>query len=89
MDSEHELQRAKWLLGALFVFLVSACFSWSEFTYLVFGNDATADISKTFETRRRGRFGIGSRSKLQVEFAFTEPGGVRRTGTDTVSRSPD
>jgi len=45
MDSEHELARAKWLLGAFAVFLVSGCIGWGEISYLISGRNAIADVT--------------------------------------------
>ena len=79
MDSENELARAKWLLLSIGLFLITGCMSWGEFMYLVAGNDAQAEVVKAFETTRRGR------TRLTVEYTFSEPDGTRRKGTDTVS----
>lgn len=84
MDSDSELARAKWLLIAGAIFLVSGCVSWGEVVYLLFGRDAQADVTKAYEVTRRGRFGVGGRTRLTVEYSFSEPDGTRRTGTDTV-----
>jgi hypothetical protein len=84
MDSDNELARAKWLLISAGIFLVSGCVSWTELVYLVAGRDAQADVVKAYEVTRGGRFGLGGRQRLAVDFSFAEPDGTRRTGTDTV-----
>jgi hypothetical protein len=84
MDTENELARAKWLLISVAVFLFSAWISWGELLYLIVGRDAQADVVKAYEVTRGGRFGVGGRQRLVVDYSFTEPGGTHRTGTDTV-----
>ncbi|WP_020472813.1 hypothetical protein [Zavarzinella formosa] len=84
MDSDNETARAKWLLGAAVVFLASGCVSWNELIYLLGGRNTQANVEKVFEINRRGRFGLGGGRQLTVEYAFTEPDGTKRTGTDTV-----
>jgi hypothetical protein len=84
MDSDNELARAKWLLISAAIFLISGCISWGELVYLVAGRDTQADLDKAYEVTRGGRFGLGGRQRLTVDFSFTEPDGTRRTGTDTV-----
>jgi hypothetical protein len=84
MDRDGELARAKWLLIAAAVFLVSGCISWGELVYLAVGKDADADVVKAYPVTRGGRFGVGGRPRLAVDYTFTEPDGTRHTGTDTV-----
>ncbi|VTR99376.1 DUF3592 domain-containing protein [Tuwongella immobilis] len=82
-DADNELTRAKWLLGAVALFLVSSCLSWGEVAYLLWGRDAQATITKAFTSSA-----IRSRTvRLTVEYEFTEPDGTRRGGT--VDLSPD
>ena len=79
---DNEVARAKWLLIGVVVLLISGCISYGEVAYYLNGHDADADITKAYESRsRRGR------TRLTVEYAFTEPDGTRRTGQDTVSTS--
>ena len=85
MEATREVGRAKWLLIALAVLLVSGCLSYGELIYWIAGKDVQADITKTSETQRRRRWLTQSRRRLVVEYAFTEPNGARRTGSDTVS----
>ncbi|MBX7105945.1 MAG: hypothetical protein K1X57_17820 [Gemmataceae bacterium] len=84
MGSDTEIARAKWLLISAAIFLLSGCISWGELMYLVAGRDAQADVVKAYEVTRGGRFGLGGHQRLTVEFAFIEPDGTRRIGTDTV-----
>ena len=86
MDSDHELARAKWLLLSAAIFLISGCISWDELVYWVSGRDIQADVVKAYQVTRRGRLGQSEVQRLTVDFAFTEPEGTRRTGTDTVAR---
>jgi hypothetical protein len=77
---ENELARAKWVMASGVLFLISTCFTFQEFVYLINGRDAEADITKVYESRgRRGR------TYLTVEYAFTEPNGTRRRAMDNVS----
>jgi hypothetical protein len=84
MDEKEELAKAKWLLFAGAFFLVSCFLVYDEFAYLVWGREVEATVEKAYETTRRGRFGVGGRTRLDVDFAFTEPDGTRRKGTSTV-----
>lgn len=79
MDAEHDLQKAKWLLIGIGLFLLGGCISWEEVMYLLRGRDAQATITKVFETR--GRTG----NRLSVEYEFTESGVGQRRGNQTVS----
>jgi hypothetical protein len=79
MDQENELARAKWVLGAVAVFLISGCISYGEIAYFLNGQDGEANITKVYESRsRRGG------ASLTVEYAFSEPGGVARKGMESV-----
>jgi hypothetical protein len=79
MDHENEIARAKWVLGALALFLISGCISYGEIAYFLNGQDAEATISKAYESRsRRGG------AALTVEYTFTEPGGTYRKGMESV-----
>jgi hypothetical protein len=85
MDADNELARAKWLLIAIAVFLFSACISWGEMIYLVFGRETQADISKIYaEVRSSGRFRQRQSETMMIDYSFTEPDGTRRTGTDSI-----
>lgn len=82
MDQEAEFARLKWLLCGGILFLVSGWFTLQEFDYKMSGRDAVADVTKTYQSRgRRGS------TNYHVEYAFTEPNGTQRKGTDTVSAS--
>ena len=86
MDATREVGRAKWLLIALAVLLISGCLSYGEAIYWIGGEDVQADITKVSETQRRRRWIGQNRKRLIIEYAFAEPNGARRTGSDTVSR---
>jgi len=84
MDAGREIAKAKWLIIAGILFLVTGCVSWGEFIYLITGKTAEATITKPpTEVTTRGRFGIATGTKLEVSYSFTEADGTRRTGTDT------
>jgi hypothetical protein len=83
MDAAQEVGRAKWLILAALVFLVSGCVSWGEFAYLLTGKTADAKITKVAEVTKRGRFGISTGTQLEVSYEFTEADGTRRTASDT------
>ncbi|MGL6077035.1 MAG: hypothetical protein ACRC8S_23000 [Fimbriiglobus sp.] len=85
MDADSEVAKAKWLLISVVVFLFSGCISWTEMSYLLFGKDAQADVTNAYEVTRRGKFGTGGRKQLVIDYAFNEPDGTRRTGTENVS----
>jgi hypothetical protein len=79
VDQENELARAKWLLIAVLLFLVSGCISYGELDYALRGHDAEARVTKAYESRStRGR------TSLTVEYEFTEPDGTRRKGMNSV-----
>ena len=56
VDQDSEIARAKWLLIAGLVFIVSLFIVYQELAYLVNGRDAVATVEKTYEASR-GRFG--------------------------------
>jgi hypothetical protein len=85
MDPDSELARAKWLLAAGAMFLVSCFVCYSEMTYLFRGQQTQATVTQIYEVARRGRFGISHGTSLSVEYTFTEPDGTRRMDSDTVS----
>ncbi len=84
MDIGHQMIRAKWLLIAVVVFLISGCISFFEFQYFAFGQTATGDITSTQTLEGRRRRGWSRTKKLQVNFNYTEADGSQRKGVDTV-----
>jgi hypothetical protein len=71
------LRRAgpKWLLLCLAVFLITACLTYEEGSYLINGCDTEAEITKVgVNPGRRGS------ATLTVEYRFTEPNGLVRRG---------
>jgi flagellar basal body-associated protein FliL len=80
----------KLLIVAIVVFLISACFSWSELVFLAFSRPAEAEVTKVAQVRdpnwliRRG-----NRAVTQVEFTFTESDGTQRKGSDILPRDWD
>jgi len=85
MDSESEIARAKWLLGAAAVFLVSAFIAYGEMVSLARGRDAQATVKKAYEMRRDRLFGLILVRKLVVDYEFTDAENRHRTGSDEVS----
>ena len=83
MDAAQEIGRAKWLILAGLLFLVTGCVSWGEFVYLLAGKTADAKVTKVMEVTKRGRFGISTGTQLEVSYEFTEADGTRRTASDT------
>jgi hypothetical protein len=85
VDGKEELARAKRLLGCGAMFLLSCFLVYDEFSYLAWGREAQATVTKAYESRKGGRFGAGGPSELEVDFTFTEADGTQRRGTDTVA----
>ncbi len=84
MDEKEELERAKWLLGSIAIFVVSCFFVYDEFAFQVWGREVEATVTKAYEVTKGGKFGMGGSQRLDVDFTFSEPGGLFRRGTDTV-----
>ena len=89
MDGDNELARAKWLLISGLLFIVSLFLCYAEVVYLLNGRETQANVTKTYEVTKRGRFGISRGTNRVVEYAFAEPDGTRRTDSDTVSADTD
>jgi hypothetical protein len=87
MNSSNELAKAKWLLIAILIFLVSTYLCYAEVAYLVSGRETQANVTSVYEVTKRGRFGINRGKNLRIEYAFAEPDGTRRT--DSVTTSTD
>jgi len=88
MDMDNEIARAKRLLKWLFVcgaiFLMSCCVCYGEIVYLFSGRKIEATVTNVYETVKRGRFGQSTGTTVTVEYSFTQPDGLQRTGSDTV-----
>jgi len=84
MEDESEIARAKWLLGAVTVFLVSAIISYREFVYVARGRDTEATVMKAYEMRRDQLFGLIPIKKLVVDYEYTDAENHRHTGSDEV-----
>jgi hypothetical protein len=87
MDMDSEGIRAKGLIVAGILFLISSCFTWSEMYYLLFGKTTDATVTNVSEYTVRGRFGSNRGNKLSINYSFTEQDGTFRKGDDTVSTS--
>jgi len=83
MAMDHELKRAKWFLCGIVLFIVSCFFAYEEWAYLTNGREAIATITAVtpVTTQRRS----GTRKSLRVDFAFVEPNGTQRTGSESES----
>jgi hypothetical protein len=71
VDEERELAGCKTVLAISALFLFSTYYSWHEFRYMLWGDTAEAQVTRTFETeefRRRGR----RVKRLAVEYSFTD-----------------
>ena len=81
---DEELMRAKWVLSAAFVFLISGCMTYTELEYLVFGHTTDARVvdAKLVDTSER-RF--RTTEKLRIDYQFTEPDGTARKGQQDLS----
>ena len=84
MESESEIARAKWLLGAVTLFLVSAFISYRELVQFARGRDVQATVTKAYEMRRDRLFGLIPVKKLVVDYEFTDAENRRHTGSDEV-----
>ena len=69
MDPDKELSRAKWLLGALALFLISGFFAFGELRYAVWGQTVSANITQTRRFEEPGRRG-NHREMISVEYSF-------------------
>jgi hypothetical protein len=85
MDAENEIARAKWLLAAGVLFVVSCFVSYRELTYLLRGQQTQASVTQAYEITRKEHFGLTETKSLTVEYAFTEPDGTHRADSDTVN----
>ena len=85
MNEESKVARWKWVFFGFVALIVTGLFAWGEFTYLVQGQTVRADIVGWKEvTLRSGRFGMRTTQRLQLDYAFIESSGSRRTSNDTV-----
>jgi hypothetical protein len=81
MDDNKELDKAKWLLGCIAVFLISCFFVYDEFCYLIWGRTAQGTVAKVYESNtRRG-------TVINVDYTFTEADKSTRRGTVVVGQS--
>lgn len=69
MDPDKELARAKWLLAALAVFLISGFYAFDELRYGIWGRTVPAKITQTRRFEESGRRG-GRREMVSVEYSF-------------------
>src|SRR5690242_1689351 len=81
MDMDRELTKAKWLFGGLALFAISCYFTYEEGLYFFRGRQTTAKVTNIALVTSYGR--SGERKHVQVDFAFVEPNGTQRTGSDT------
>ena len=85
MDQDAEFKRAKWLLGAAGIFLISCFMAFDEMRYMILGRTSKGRITQVkpySEPGRRGR----TNQRLSVEYSFkTEPQGSILNERDNVS----
>jgi hypothetical protein len=74
---------AKLFLFCSILLIITGFYAFEECVYLVAGREATAKVTgaSVVTTLRRS----GTHKHLKVEFAFVEPNGTQRTGSDTAS----
>ena len=82
MDESHELQRFKYLLVAVVVFLVSGFFAYGELRYALFARTADGVCTQVVEHSNYSR--RGRRERLIVRYRFTDTDGAVRTEDDEV-----
>ncbi len=84
MDQDSELRKAKWILAAGFVFLVSCFYAYGELAYLIWGRSAEARLTEppkiVVMKSRRG----GETEQLRVEYRFADGDSDLRTEVDMV-----
>ncbi len=84
IDEAEELKKFKWVLIVGIVFLVSACYSWVELKYLIWGQTVDAQVTNSFIATSTGRRGRKS-EKLAVEYTFADSAAGPRSERDDVS----
>ena len=84
MDDDKELEKAKYVLAFIGVFLLSAYFAWDAIRYQVFASTADARVVRTYDTSESGRRGRRT-PRLGVEYQFTDKSGASVTEKDEVS----
>ena len=78
-----ELRKAKFFFAGLVLLIVSCFFGYEELSYLIRGKEISATVTQVTDITTRSR--TGEHTHRQVEFAFTEPNGTKRTGEDNMS----
>lgn len=73
-DQKAELTKARIMLSAMVAFLISACFSYQEFQYALFGKTTTATLLRAFETYDLSRHGRRI-PKRGLKYRFTTSDG--------------
>ena len=71
MDQDQEFKRAKWLLGAAGIFLISAFMSFDEFRYKIWSRTTDGRVLQARATEEIGRRG-NRRPMLSVEYTFRD-----------------
>jgi hypothetical protein len=83
MDWNRERKKLNLLVFGIVLFVVSGFYAYEEGVYFLIGRRAQATITKVSLVTTTGRY--GPRKHLQVDFAFVEPNGTKRTGDDSTS----
>jgi hypothetical protein len=83
VDTDEELAKFKWVLFCLVAFLFSTYYSIREFKFFLFGETASATVTRTFETRTVRTRGPGTQV-LAVEYTFTTTAGEQLSERDDI-----
>jgi hypothetical protein len=84
MDHDQELKRAKWILAAGAIFLISAFMSFDEFRYKIWGRTTEARVIQVRPYEEPGRRGK-STPRLSVEYSFQDEAKNTFSERDNVS----
>ena len=78
MDGRDELIKARVVIGVGVMFLFSAWYSFAELTYLTFGSDVTATVTKVTLVTNRSRYGADRGQQLMITATWADADGTRR-----------
>jgi hypothetical protein len=84
LQSDIDLIGATWLVVSVVILLISGCVCWDELIYLVSGQNVYAEITNTHKVYGGDYSENAKPRRLTLDFIYTEAGGTRRMGTDTV-----
>lgn len=78
MDGREDLLKTRVFIGVGVLFLFSAWYSFAEFSYLVFGSDVTATVTKVTRVSNRSRYGADRGQQLMITATWADADGTRR-----------